>query len=92
MAKKQARVLLNKGGVAIAAALAKNKSLADYYSYRSVEYTDGMNGDEGGVSLLRAGIGADLTTLIYKYSSHGLSHGHFDKLPGLLLLAGPGQP
>ena len=80
VAKKQDRVLLNKGGVAIAAALAKSKSLPPYYSYRAVEYADGMNGDEGGVSLLRAGMGGDLTTLIYKYSSHGLSHGHFDKL------------
>ena len=26
------------------------------------------------------GKGKDLSTLIYKYTSHGLSHGHFDKL------------
>jgi oligo-alginate lyase len=80
VAKKQDRVLLNKGGVAIAAALANRKSLPVYYSYRPVEYTDGMKGNEGGVSLLRNGKGSDLTTLIYKYTSHGLSHGHFDKL------------
>src|SRR6185503_10822596 len=47
VAKKQDRVLLNKGGMAIAAALAKKKSLSSYYSYRSVEYTDGKSGDEG---------------------------------------------
>lgn len=80
VAKKQDRVLLNKGGVAIAASIASAKNIPQYYSYRPAEYTDGMNGDEGGVSLLRAGNDADLTTLIYKYTSHGLSHGHFDKL------------
>ena len=47
---------------------------------KAVEYVDGVKGDEGGVSVLRNGKGKDLTTLIYKYTSHGLSHGHFDKL------------
>ena len=45
-----------------------------------MEYADGVKGDEGGVSVLRNGKGKDLTTLIFKYTSHGLSHGHFDKL------------
>jgi oligo-alginate lyase len=80
VAKKQGRVLLNKGGAAIAAAIGTGKTVPVYYPYRTVEYTDGVKGDEGGVSLLRNGKGTDLTTLIYKYSSHGLSHGHFDKL------------
>lgn len=80
VAKKQDRVLLNKGGVSIAAAIAGAKMIPSYYPYRSVEYADGIKGDEGGISLLRNGKGADLTTLIYKYTSHGLSHGHFDKL------------
>lgn len=30
--------------------------------------------------MLRNGKGNDLTSLIYKYTSHGLSHGHYDKL------------
>jgi hypothetical protein len=80
VAKKQDRVLLNKGGVAIASAIATSKAIPVYYPYHSVEYVDGVKGDEGGVSLLRSGKDADLTTLIYKYTSHGLSHGHFDKL------------
>lgn len=80
VAKKQDRVLLNKGGVAIAAAIATAKNISPYYPYKTVEYTDGVKGDQGGVSVLRNGKGNDLTTLIYKYTSHGLSHGHFDKL------------
>ena len=80
VAKKQDRVLLNKGGVSIAASIAQGKNIPEYYPYQTVEYADGVKGDEGGVSVLRNGKGKDLTTLIYKYTSHGLSHGHFDKL------------
>ena len=80
VAKKQDRVLLNKGGVSIAAAITSGKNIPEYYPYQTLEYSDGVNGDEGGVSVLRNGKGKDLTTLIYKYTAHGLSHGHFDKL------------
>jgi len=80
VAKKQDRVIIHKGGASIAAALTTEKNIPLYYPYRSVEFVDGAKGDEGGISLLRNGKGADLTTLIVKYSSHGLSHGHFDKL------------
>lgn len=80
VAKKQGQVLLNKGGASIAAALASGKDVPSFYPYRSVEFTDGVKGDEGGVSLLRNGKDGELTTLIYKYTAHGLSHGHFDKL------------
>lgn len=80
VAKKQNRVLLNRGGVSISAAIATTKNIPTLYPYRSVEYTDGAKGDEGGVSLLRNGKNNDLTTLICKYTSHGLSHGHYDKL------------
>jgi hypothetical protein len=80
VARKQDRVILSRGGAAIAAALNSGKALPSDYPYRPIEYTDGVKGNEGGVSILRLGTGADLTTLISKYTSHGLSHGHFDKL------------
>ena len=80
VANKQNKVLLNKGGVSIAATIATAKNIPSYYPYKAVEYVDGVKGDEGGISVLRNGKGKDLTTLIYKYTSHGLSHGHFDKL------------
>lgn len=80
VAKKQGQVLLNKGGASIAASLASGKEVPAFYPYKSVEFTDGVKGNEGGVSLLRIGKEESLTTLIYKYSAHGLSHGHFDKL------------
>ena len=80
VAKKQNNVLLHKGGTSVAAAIANDKNIPSFYSYQPVEYTDGARGNEGGISLLRNGKDKDLTTLIYKYTSHGLSHGHFDKL------------
>lgn len=80
VAKKQGRVLLTRGGALVAAEINGSRQLSPYYPYRTVEYTDGAKGDEGGISFLRAGTGADQTTLIYKYTAHGLSHGHFDKL------------
>ncbi|MDI9364108.1 MAG: heparinase II/III family protein [Flavobacterium sp.] len=80
VAKQQNRVTLSKGGATVAAMLATAKSVAKFYTYKPISFTDGAKGNEGGVSILRAGIGAQLTSLIYKYTSHGLSHGHFDKL------------
>lgn len=80
VAKKQNRVTLHKGGAGIAASLTTNKRIPTHYPYQTVEYTDGVNGTEGGVSLLRSGKDGNLSTLIFKYTSHGLSHGHYDKL------------
>jgi len=80
VANKQNRILLNKGGISIAATIATTKNIPAYYPYEAVEYVDGVKGDEGGISVLRNGKGKNLTALIYKYTSHGLSHGHFDKL------------
>lgn len=84
VAKKQNRVMLNNGGVAIAAALAANKNIPASFTYRSFESTDGVDGNEGGISVFRNGKGDDLTSLLFKYTSHGLSHGHYDKL-GIML-------
>ncbi len=80
VAKKQTAVLLNKGGLDIAAAIATNKKVAQHFPYSTIESADGVKGDEGGLSLLRNGKGNDLTTLIFKYTSQGMGHGHFDKL------------
>jgi hypothetical protein len=80
VAAKQSRVLLNGGGASIAASLTSAKNVSPYYPYKTVEYTDGASGNEGCMSYLRSGKDAGLTTLVFKYASHGLSHGHFDQL------------
>ena len=80
VAKAQGRVTLSKGGLGVSQALLQNKNIAPYYPYKSVVFTDGADGKMGGVSVLRTGKNKNLTSLIFKYSSHGLSHGHYDKL------------
>ncbi len=80
IAAAQNRVVINKGGLLLANDLITKKTSIKMYPYASVEYGDGANGDKGGVSILRNGEGKSLSSLIFKYSSHGLSHGHYDKL------------
>jgi oligo-alginate lyase len=80
IAKKQNRAMLTKGGVAIAAAIMNDKNIPGYYPYTTIESTDGVNGDEGGISIFRNGKDENLTSLIFKYASQGLGHGHFDRL------------
>jgi hypothetical protein len=80
VAKAQGKVILNAGGAAISTALQKEKNIASYYPYRPIAFTDGANGNKGGVSVMRIGKNENLTSLIFKYSSHGMAHGHFDKL------------
>ncbi|MEY2903572.1 MAG: hypothetical protein RLY89_2678, partial [Bacteroidota bacterium] len=80
VAKKQGRVLLGKGGVQLAKAMANPKTIPNWFPYTSIENTDGPNGKQGGLDILRLGKGEELSSLLFKYTSHGLSHGHFDKL------------
>ncbi len=80
VAQQQQRVMLNSGGVAIAKALANKKYIPQYFPYKTIESTDGVNSDEGGISIFRNGSQDNLTSLIFKYASQGMGHGHFDRL------------
>lgn len=80
VAKAQGKVILNAGGVGVSSAIQKEKNIPAFYPYQSIEFTDGAKGNKGGVSVLRTGNGDKQTSMIFKYSSHGMSHGHFDKL------------
>ena len=79
IAAQQKSVVLGVAGVLVARDLAPLKALPEF-PYKSVEYTDGPKGDEGGIGLLRSGPINDQSLLVMKYTGHGLSHGHFDKL------------
>ena len=76
IAQQHGRVLLDDAGYAVAAGV--RDGLAKKFEKRSANYSDGVNGDEGGLGLLRYG-DEDLT-LLFKYTAQGLSHGHYDKL------------
>ncbi len=76
IAQTQQRVLLDGAGYAVARDIAASKTVP--FGKSSVAVTDGRTGTEGGLAILRAG--NDNLELVFKYTSQGLSHGHYDKL------------
>jgi oligo-alginate lyase len=76
IAQEQGRVLIDDTGYAVAAAI--RDGLSQAFKKSPVSYSDGADGDEGGLSLLRQG--DEELTLLFKYTAQGLSHGHYDKL------------
>ncbi|MEP1444862.1 MAG: heparinase II/III family protein [Paraglaciecola sp.] len=76
IAEKQNEVLLDQSGLAVAMGIRDGKSQP--FVKNSINLSDGPNGKQGGVAVLRYG-NEDLT-LVFKYAAQGLSHGHYDKL------------
>ena len=74
--QKQNQVLLDDAG--FAAAIGVKNQKATPYKKQSINLTDGPEGKQGGVAILRAG--EEDLTLVFKYSAQGSSHGHYDKL------------
>lgn len=74
IAKKQNTVLLDQTGLSVALAIQNGK--AQPYVKPSVNYGDGPDGTQGGISVIRS---EDLE-VVFKYTAQGLSHGHYDKL------------
>ncbi|MBD0851720.1 alginate lyase family protein [Maribacter arenosus] len=74
IAKKQDEVTLDDAGLAVALGIKEGKEKP--FVKNSIELSDGANGDEGGVGIIRS----DGLELVFKYTAHGLSHGHYDKL------------
>jgi len=79
IAEKQGRVLLDENGFLVSRDLAKN--MAAPFSHQSIAYTDGADGKQGGIGILRADdADGDEVCLLFKYAAHGMGHGHFDRL------------
>jgi hypothetical protein len=76
IAEEQGQVLLDDAGISVALAVRDGKT--ERFAKRSINLSDGPDGTQGGVAILRYG-DEDLT-LVYKYAAQGLSHGHYDKL------------
>ncbi len=74
IAQKQDQVTLDDAGLAVALGIKRGK--AKSFIKKSIELSDGAKGDEGAVGILRSGN----IELVFKYTAHGLSHGHYDKL------------
>lgn len=78
IAKKQGGISLDDTGLAVALALKEGK--AKEFEKGSRYFTDGKDGDRGGLAVIRNQNYKDTLSLLFKYTSHGDSHGHYDKL------------
>lgn len=77
IAQQQGSFVLSSAGITTAKAIAAGK--AEPFKYQSVLYHDGANGENGGLAIIRSSKASDFM-LVFKATSHGLSHGHYDKL------------
>ncbi|WP_435133075.1 alginate lyase family protein [Formosa sp. A9] len=85
VAQSQGRVQLDQTGLAVATDVALGK--AKPFVKTSLLLTDGANGDQGAIAILRSNKGTPLT-LVMKNAAQGLSHGHYDKLSFSLFQGG----
>ncbi|WP_207785465.1 alginate lyase family protein [Flagellimonas aquimarina] len=76
IAQKQGRVVLDDTGLSIAMGIKEGR--AKPFVKKSINLSDGSDGDQGGVGILR--YGEEDLTVVLKYAAQGLSHGHYDKL------------
>lgn len=63
-------------------ALARDLSLgmATPFKFKTVLLRDGPTGDQGALAILRSGDARDAAAVVFKPTSQGLGHGHFDRL------------
>lgn len=78
IAKQQNQILLTGYGLAIAQAIDNN--LQQPYPFTSKVFGDGVDGTKGALVVMRDNQQAEHQTLVFKATSQGLGHGHFDKL------------
>jgi hypothetical protein len=78
IAKQQERVQLGYSGMAVAIGIKNN--LEKPFEKKSINLSDGPDGKQGGVAIIRNKSDNEELTLVMKYASQGLSHGHYDKL------------
>lgn len=78
IAEWQDRTILTSDGLELARDLAAGR--AQPFDFGSMLLSDGPEGKQGAVAILRHSEGPDHTALVAKNSSQGMGHGHFDKL------------
>jgi hypothetical protein len=82
IAQQQKRVIVSDAGLKVARAIAEGKTVP--FAYRPLWISDGKNGNEGGLGILRSGPNTSQTCVVMKAASQGMGHGHFDRLNTLL--------
>lgn len=78
IAKKQGSVSLDYAGLKVALAIHQN--MEKPFEKKSLLLTDGSDGKQGSVGIIRSKKDGNEFTLVMKNTSQGLSHGHYDKL------------
>ena len=78
IAQGQAYVVPTPEGKAVADAIDAGEALP--FEYQSQRLRDGSDGDRGALVALRAGPAVDAAAVVFKATSQGLGHGHFDRL------------
>lgn len=79
LAVAQGTVTLDEAGKAVSTAIAAGKTMP--FRPASTTFTDGADGKEGGVAVLRAYPSDEqAVSLLFKYAAQGMGHGHFDRL------------
>lgn len=78
IAEEQQQTLLTGYGLQVAMDLDNGK--ATPYPFASINFGDGVKGDEGALVVMRQNQLEAHQTLVFKATSQGLGHGHFDKL------------
>ncbi len=78
IAQWQGRTVLTDDGMTVANDLAAGK--ASPFTFQSLLLSDGPEGKQGAVAIMRKGDGMTGQALVAKNSSQGMGHGHFDKL------------
>ncbi len=82
VATQQGRVILSAEGLSVAKAIAEGKT--QKFERNSMIISDGADGKSGGLALLRLGETDNQTSVVFKFASQGMGHGHFDRL-GLVM-------
>ncbi|MHA7057551.1 alginate lyase family protein [Aquimarina sp. M1] len=77
---EQEKVSISSAGLEVAKALQNLKPKT--YEKKPLLITDGKDGEDGGLALLRMpnGKNDEKLTAVFKFASQGMGHGHFDRL------------
>jgi len=81
IAEIQNRIVLTGDGFRLSLAIEKDEARS--FGFESMQITDGPDGKQGALGILRSGAGARDQALVFKATGQGLGHGHFDKLTWL---------
>ncbi|MCS3801233.1 heparinase II/III family protein [Niastella sp. OAS944] len=76
--QQQKKVIISDAGLRVAKAIAEGKTKP--FAYQPMWISDGANGKDGGLGILRDGNNDDQACVVLKAASQGMGHGHFDRL------------